>query len=507
MTTHNFSKLHALRQFSLVTLFSLTSSTAWALDNPLWEKATTKVGPDAAVPGWYLNLGISGARAMITKGAPTQLKVMFIFKDSPADGKLAVGDKITGVNQQPFVTAHKFGYGMGKFGYQGPIMDFGNALETSQGTLGGKLVIDVLRGEQKLQVELQLPTRFGALAATYPYDCKKSDLLLKESCEWLLKAQQADGMWGDRPDTNACATLALLGSGDSAYLPAVKKAVTQMAATTGGDANSGLPTWEYTLYGTTLAEYYLITREAWVLKELKEIDVWLSKAQQGKIIAPETAHIAGGFGHGFYTKGANGYGGMNITTAQAMTTWGLMARCGLQMNQQRLTAAHDFIAKGTNAIGYVWYADDIGGDSYADMGRTGASAVAHFVNAAGNPDYLTFAKLNAVCIGEHPDTFIDTHASPLLGMAWTALGAATDPVSFRKLMDQNRWAISMSQCSDGSFYYQPNRDNNPQDYTAGPRLAATAVTALILSIKENKLQITGASPVTVTTAVETPKSE
>lgn len=72
-------------------------------------------------------------------------------------------------------------------------------------------------------------------------------------------------------------------------------------------------------------------------------------------------------------------------------------------------------------------------------------------------------------------------------MVWTALGAATDPTSLRKLMDHNRCAFSLSQCADGSFYDQPNRDNNPQDYTAA--------TALILTLKEKKLQITGAVPV------------
>ena len=45
---------------------------------------------------------------------------------------------------------------------------------------------------------------------------------------------------------------------------------------------------------------------------------------------------------------------------------------------------------------------------------------------------------------------------------------------------------------DGTFYYQPNRDNNPQDYAANPRLAATAVTALILTAKHKQLQIAGA---------------
>ena len=44
--------------------------------------------------------------------------------------------------------------------------------------------------------------------------------------------------------------------------------------------------------------------------------------------------------------------------------------------------------------------------------------------------------------------------------------------------------------------YQPNQDNNPQDYAAAPRLSATAATALILTIKCKKLQMTGAQPIT-----------
>jgi len=130
------------------------------------------------------------------------------------------------------------------------------------------------------------------------------------------------------------------------------------------------------------------------------------------------------------------------------------------------------------------------------MGRTGASALAHSLSPVGGKTYQDFARLNASCIGNNPDTFHDTHGSPLLGLAWTGLGAHVDAGSFRKLMDHNRWFFSLSQCVDGTFYYQPNRDNNPQDYAAGPRLSATAATALILSVKFKKLQMTGAKLVT-----------
>ena len=63
---------------------------------------------------------------------------------------------------------------------------------------------------------------------------------------------------------------------------------------------------------------------------------------------------------------------------------------------------------------------------------------------------------------------------------------------FRKLMDYNRWHFAMAHCTDGTFYYQPNRDNNAQDYSANPRLNATAANALVLSAKFKRLQITGA---------------
>ncbi len=198
------------------------------------------VGPDAEVPGWYLNLGITGARAMITKEEPTKLQVMFVFKSSPAYGKLEAGDKLTGANKNSFSTAHKFGHGVGKFGYQGPIMDFGEALEESQGKLAGRLTLDVQRGDQKLKVDLQVPTEYGTYSANYPFTCKKSDLLLKKSCDWLSNAQLPDGTWSSRPHINAFAALALLGSGDARYMPEVRKAMRAMAAATDGKSFRGL---------------------------------------------------------------------------------------------------------------------------------------------------------------------------------------------------------------------------------------------------------------------------
>ncbi len=76
-----------------------------------------------------------------------------------------------------------------------------------------------------------------------------------------------------------------------------------------------------------------------------------------------------------------------------------------------------------------------------------------------------------------------------MGMAYTALAANIDLDSFRKLMDANRWWFTMAQCTDGSFYYQPNRDN--AGYGSDSRMTASSVVAFIFTIPKRSLVITG----------------
>lgn len=45
---------------------------------------------------------------------------------------------------------------------------------------------------------------------------------------------------------------------------------------------------------------------------------------------------------------------------------------------------------------------------------------------------------------------------------------------------------------DGTFTFQPNRDNNPGDFTRHARLSASATVALIFSLREGALRMTGA---------------
>jgi hypothetical protein len=179
-----------------------------------------------------------------------------------------------------------------------------------------------------------------------------------------------------------------------------------------------------------------------------------------------------------------------MLTGQGAIAFALMHRCGIEVDRKRLDAAYDFLERGTGRNGYVWYEDQAAGeDDWADMGRTGAAAIAHLLSPYDDEKYGKHGMAHVRVIGAHPESFPDTHGSPVMGMGYAAAAAHFDAKSFRSLMDANRWWFVLAQCPDGSFYYQPNRDN--AGYGPDSRISATAVTAFILSIPRKRLHVTG----------------
>lgn len=465
-----------------------------------WSRKA-EAGPDAEVGGWYYNLGITGIRVQLMADAPRHLLVKYVFADSPAGGKIHPGDTLIGVNRQSFQTEHKNGYGMDKFGADGPILEFSIALESCQAkSEQGLLPITLVRQGKTKEVVLDVGQEYGAYAQSFPFDCPKTERIRHQLYQYLVDHQGEDGSWGIPPQ-DTFAPLALLASGEKPYLEAVKKNVQMHARTTRAEDDSWLINWRYMAAAIVMSEYHLATGEKWVLKELEEVYALLISSQyinmnQINEKVKETHPHAypkdeidshGGWGH---NPGFEGYGPISMLTAQGALAFALMHRCGIDVDPGRHQAAYNFLQRSAGANGYIWYKDQPSGENdWADMGRTGTSAIAHQLSPYQDGVYRQRGRLQAKVIGQHPQSFPDTHGSPIMGMGYTAVGANVVPGYFRQLMAANCWWFTLAQCHDGSFYYQPNRDN--AGYGTDSRIAATAVTAFIFSIPKGNLYLTG----------------
>jgi hypothetical protein len=473
-------------------------------DQPWSQRADS--GPDAEVPGWYYNLGLTGIRAELVADEPKALLVRYVLPKTPARNAIKINDLIIGADGRKFRNPHRNGYGMEVFGADGPVSELADALEACQAkSASGMLKLLVKRGEKTMDVELDIGKKYGSYAATYPAACPKSEKILGELLDYISKQQEENGSFGD-PVNNTFSALALLGSGERKYLPDVERNLRHLCAsihaTDEGTRKGGLMNWTYMGTAIVLSEYYLITKKPWALKELEKIRDLLYEGQyldmsqiNPKVreshpdsypTGPKQAH--GGWGH---NPGFEGYGPIAMITAQGALTYSLMNRCGIEIDRKRHDAAYEFLKRGTGENGYLWYGDSQGGgpDDWADMGRTGAAGIAFFASPYPENSYRRQALEYSDVIGRHPQSFPDTHGSPPMGMAYEALAAHIEPKNFRKLMDANRWWFTMAQCGDETFYYQPNRDNSGYDSSA--RMTASSVVAFMFTIPKRNLVITG----------------
>lgn len=482
-----------------IPITSATAQVHYHEDGRPWSQRASH-GPDAEVPGWFYNLGVTGLRVELRAEAPTHLVVRHVLKGSPAAGQVEVGDHVVGAGGMEFTTPHQNGYGTEVFGARGPIGDFASALDRALQAKPARLELALLRGDRRKSVGLDLHAHAGTFAASFPIDCPKSTRALARLLPWLAEQQRDDGSWGSPPH-DMFAPLALLASGDARFWPAVERCARFHARTTQAKDRDSLINWRYLAAGLVLAEYRLATGADWVLPELAEIRDFLLYSQytdpsqlnpQARISHPDSVpkrpeDAIGGWGH---NPGFEGYGPIAMVTGQGALVLAMLQHCGIDVPRDRLDAAYAFLERGTGKNGYVWYGDAVADhDGWADMGRTGAAGIANWLAPYPDERYRETARRHAQVIGEHPESFPDTHGCPTMGMAFAALAANVEPAHLRRLLAANRYWFVLAECPDGTFYYQPNRDN--AGYGDDSRLSASASVALILSLGQRSLHVTG----------------
>jgi hypothetical protein len=469
-----------------------------------WAKPTVNNSPDKEVPGFLVNLGPTGARAILTERT---FIVKHVFKGSPAEGRLRLDDVIVGAFGKPFA-AHTFGGS--PHGYEGPIMDLGLAVERAEGK-DGKLPLDVVRGGAPVEVRIDLEP-LGAFSPTFPDRCPKSERVRARALKYLAESPDATSV--GQAHARSAVALALL----AAEVPAQQAAGRRMALAWNQVPGPGTWTWDLSFQLITLSEYHLQTGDAAVLSTIRSLCALLRQAQyDGHILAwdPKEAGVdaaqqlyRGGFGHGPYQPGLNknGYGPMQYTTIFAVIAWQLAERCGAKPDPRGVRLAYDFIHRGTNASGYVAYGGEFtlnsglvdpvawkksrSGDNY--VGRAGASLIAHRLGTE-QPDAAEYADLNRGYLQKAYRSLPDGHADSNLGILWGLLGAAAagDEATLRTTMDYHKAWFNMMRGHDGSFVLLPGRDYADDGYYMASRYHPTATLALVLGLASPKLLVQG----------------
>ena len=455
---------------SLLTLVALLAASPPAFAagkaQPLRIPDFTKGGtiPAGAKHDW--NLGPTGLRGwmfcdkMVTTDA-RQVSITQVEKGSPAEGILAVGDVILGVNGK-------------SFSYD-PRTEIGKAITTAESEAGGgKLTLTRWRAGKSEEVVVTLPV-LGAYSITAPFNCSKSKRILEQGCK-ALAGKVSKSSHKDDPIVRSFNALALLASGDPAYLPLVKKEA-QWAA---GYSSKSMQTWHYGYVIILLSEYVMATGDESVMVGLKRLALEAAKGQSA----------VGSWGHGFARPDGRlgGYGMMNSPGVPLTISLVLAREAGVK--DPALDRAIELSARllrfyiGKGAIPYGDHHPWI--ENHDDNGKCGMAAVLfNLLGEAKGAEF--FSRMSIASHGPERDT---GHTGNFFNILWSIPGVAqSGPNATGAWMQEfGAWYFDLARRWDGTFLHQGPPEFE-QDSYAGWDCTGGYLLAYAMPLK--KLYLTG----------------
>jgi hypothetical protein len=386
--------------------------------------------PAGADHDW--NLGATGVRGwmysdkLVTTDA-RQIVITRVEKGSPAEGLLAVGDVILGVDGKRF--SHD------------PRTELGKALTTAESEAGGgNLSLIRWRAGEAENVLVRLPI-LGTYSATAPYDCPKSQRILEQGCQALAQRVAAPS-YRPNPITRSLNALALLASGNSEYLPVVKKEA-QWAADFSADS---FQTWYYGYVMMLLSEYVMATGDESVMPDLRRLALEAADGQS----------IVGSWGHKFAGPDGRlqGYGMMNAPGLPLTISLILAREAGV--DDPEVSAAIEksarlirfYIGKGAVPYGdhHPWT------QTHEDNGKCGMASV--MFNLLDHPEGAEFfSRMSVASHGSERDT---GHTGNFFNILWSLPGVAqSGPHATGAWMQEfGAWYFDLARRRDGTFLHQ-----------------------------------------------------
>ncbi len=404
-------------------------------------------------------IGATGIEARIYKGVT--VTVEGTQTNTPADGKFAKGDVITGVN------------GVSLKG-KNPFVVLGTALTKAEAA-NGVLTFDIKSAKdgQAKKVTIKIPV-LGTYSKTFPLKCSKSNKIIKQAAEFYSAKDRLKG----HKFFNALACLFLLSTGDDAYVPRVKEYFSQFLKSPDGWAKEtwdddvkgiGDMTWDNGYNGIACAEYYLRTGDKSVLPILQH---YCDDARDRQYWGKGWTHWGQGINPSY--EGAGGL--MNAAGNQVLVTLLMGKECGVNVDEKTLLGAltfwYHFAGHGAIPVTDTrnWFA-------FRSAGRDGATAAAMQIASGAKGDVSIYkdAKeyLSMSALTSWPSRSYNWE------VIWHSLASAYmlkyDPGLYYKTQQRFRWSYDLHRQASGAFSYPPGHPSlNPTDAGISIALAYTA---------------------------------
>ena len=252
------------------------------------------------------------------------IQVRDVAKGTPADGVLQKDDVILGV-----VSPAEGGKQMPDARFDSDARKALSAAitEAEKKANGGRLVLNIWRKGKTLPVTLTLKV-MGSFSATSPWECEKTTALIDAACQEILKRGLSNrinisGVEDSSGIDGYLDALGLLATGEAKYLPEVRKYARAVGdPKTKYDLFGGgtLSAWNGSYRNLFLTEYYLATKDDYVLPAIKELSQTIAMGRSG----------VGTWSHGMAIPSQNGgrlygmaaaYGAMNQVSRLARSLW------------------------------------------------------------------------------------------------------------------------------------------------------------------------------------------
>ncbi|NQZ59910.1 MAG: hypothetical protein HRT88_20855 [Lentisphaeraceae bacterium] len=257
--------------------------------------------------------------------------------------------------------------------------------------------------------------------------------------------------------------------------------------------------WHHTSSAIVLCEYYLRTKDKKVLPAIQDLYKILAAGQ----------HAYYGTGHS--CRGGDYRGsGFNVTGAHTLLSFGLMKKCGIKMDADRVKKTHQFLLSATDrgvlAYGGLGTIKKGGGNlNYRYDGSSAGSGARNGLTALGarllgnlkeSPDYSDELIKSIMHRKGDPQTRLSglafQHGCKIMSLLWGGVAvAAHEKAGFSEIMRKHIWHLQLARVPGEGWIKEHPQKNIAVQGSVKPSALWNATYALLLNAKKQNLYITG----------------